>query len=404
MKKLHIILLLTTLILCLSCDDAEKACNPPLGTISATVVEENDLPANTIALQGSVHTGFEGVWKIIEGNGGSFANANMPHTNFSGLPGVFYILRWELTGCDVFYKDVSVTIGCENFQANAGADQQTTNTTITLNGNLPTGTTGSWTIVSENGGQLTNSNQSNATFTGVAGNTYNLRWTLTNACGQTSFDEVTIQINPNVNLSNRYIQTLVDELPSGTYQYNDAGQMTMANTVINGNTFIINYTYTNGKLSNDGITNYFYNNEGILERAEGTTGTNKRFYFFENGRLARIEYRNNANVTIDKDEYEYTADGYILRLFRDQNFTTPTLIRTVTFFTEYTDKVSPPMDHLISSPNYYLPWKFIKTSVSTGSFESNNSYTYTFDALGRMQTGTGTNNLTNTSSVTTYVY
>lgn len=196
----------------------------------------------------------------------------------------------------------------------------------------------------------------------------------------------------------------MDELLSGTYQYNDAGQMTMANTVINGNTFIINYTYTNGKLSNDGITNYFYNNEGILERAEGTTGTNKRFYFFENGRLARIEYRNNANVTIDKDEYEYTADGYILRLFRDQNFTTPTLIRTVTFFTEYTDKVSPPMDHLISTPNYYLPWKFIKTSVSTGSFESNNSYTYTFDALGRMQTGTGTNNLTNTSSVTTYIY
>lgn len=194
MKKLHIILLLTTLILCLSCDDTEKACNPPLGTISATVVEASDLPANTIALQGSVHTGFEGVWKIIEGNGGSFANANMPQTTFSGLTGEMYILRWELKGCDIFNKDVSVTIGCETLQANAGADQQTTNTTITLNGNLPTGTTGLWTIVSGNNGQLTNPTQGNATFTGVAGNTYTLRWTLTNACGQTSFDELTINM------------------------------------------------------------------------------------------------------------------------------------------------------------------------------------------------------------------
>lgn len=404
MKKLHIIHLLTTLILCLSCDDTEKACNPPLGTIGATVVEASDLPANTIALQGSVHTGFEGVWKIIEGNGGSFVNANMPQTNFSGLPGVLYILRWELTGCDVFYKDVSVTIGCENFQANAGADQQTTNTTITLNGNLPTGTTGLWTIVNGNNGGLNNATESNATFTGIAGNTYTLRWTLTNACGQTSFDEVSIQINTSVNESNRYVQTLVDEQPHGSYQYNNAGQMTLANYTINGNIFTSVYNYVNGKLSTDGITNYFYNNEGIFERAERIDGTNKRLYFFENGRLIRIEYRNDANITIDKDEYEYTADGYVLRHFEQQNFTTPTFIRTVTFFTEYTDKVSPPMDHLISSPNYYLPWKFIKTSVSTGSFESNNSYTYTFDALGRMQTGTSTNNLTNTSSVTTYVY
>jgi hypothetical protein len=404
MKKLHIILLLTTLILCLSCDDTEKACNPPLGTISATVVEASDLPANTIALQGSVHTGFEGVWKILEGNGGSFANANMPQTTFTGLTGEMYILRWELKGCDIFNKDVSVTIGCETLQANAGVDQQTTNTTITLNGNLPTGTTGLWTIVNGNNGGLNNATESNATFTGIAGNTYTLRWTLTNACGQTSFDEVSIQINTSVNESNRYVQTLVDEQPHGSYQYNNAGQMTLANYTINGNTFTSVYNYVNEKLSNDGITNYFYNNEGIFERAERIDGTNKRLYFFENGRLIKIEYRNDANITIDKDEYEYTADGYVLRHFEQQNFTTPTFIRTVTFFTEYTDKVSPPMDHLISSPNYYLPWKFIKTSVSTGSFESNNSYTYTFDALGRMQTGTSTNNLTNTSSVTTYVY
>ena len=82
--------------------------------------------------------------------------------------------------------------------ANAGVDQLSINgTSANLAANTPVNGTGLWSIVSGTGGnfagQPTSTNPT-ATFTGVAGNSYVLRWTITNSCGN-SQDEVNIVYN-----------------------------------------------------------------------------------------------------------------------------------------------------------------------------------------------------------------
>lgn len=78
-------------------------------------------------------------------------------------------------------------------QANAGTDNNGIQGTIhQLSANTPVpGTTGQWSIVSGTGGTFSNTNNFNSTFSGVSGQTYILRWTLTNTCGS-SYDDVSI--------------------------------------------------------------------------------------------------------------------------------------------------------------------------------------------------------------------
>jgi uncharacterized protein (TIGR02145 family) len=67
-------------------------------------------------------------------------------------------------------------------QANAGTDQlNVCGNTVTLSGNTAVGMTPVWSILTGTGGSV-NGN----TFTGIRGNAYSLRYTLTNACGTTS--------------------------------------------------------------------------------------------------------------------------------------------------------------------------------------------------------------------------
>lgn len=82
--------------------------------------------------------------------------------------------------------------------ANAGVDQVGTATcgltSIPIQGNLPTGSTGSWSIVSGTGGSFgvgntSTSSSASTTFNGVSGNSYTLRWSLSNpGCGPSSDD------------------------------------------------------------------------------------------------------------------------------------------------------------------------------------------------------------------------
>ncbi|MGC9315260.1 MAG: hypothetical protein ACP5G4_06500 [bacterium] len=64
-------------------------------------------------------------------------------------------------------------------------------TSTTLAGNTPTEGTGLWTIVSGSGGSVTTPTSPTSGFTGIAGNSYILEWTITNVCGS-STDSVTI--------------------------------------------------------------------------------------------------------------------------------------------------------------------------------------------------------------------
>ncbi|MCC6601531.1 MAG: hypothetical protein IT223_12805 [Crocinitomicaceae bacterium] len=82
--------------------------------------------------------------------------------------------------------------------ANAGFDQlNLVSTTTTLSANEPSNGTGLWSIMNGSGGSIDDTSDPASDFTGVAGNTYVLRWTITNECGS-SFDDV------NINFSDPY--------------------------------------------------------------------------------------------------------------------------------------------------------------------------------------------------------
>lgn len=83
--------------------------------------------------------------------------------------------------------------------ANAGPDQIGTTTcgltTLTLAANNPSPGTGTWSVVSGTGGSFGNVSSPTSTFSGIAGNTYTLRWTTTNSFCPSSTDDVVVKFN-----------------------------------------------------------------------------------------------------------------------------------------------------------------------------------------------------------------
>lgn len=80
----------------------------------------------------------------------------------------------------------------------AGSDQfDVSGISTSLNATAPTVGTGVWSIQSGADGSIGNTNNSNSTFTGLAGDVYILRWTVSNECGS-SYDEVTVSFPTSV--------------------------------------------------------------------------------------------------------------------------------------------------------------------------------------------------------------
>lgn len=104
--------------------------------------------------------------------------------------------QYELSVNDSGYFSTTLLCNPGVAQANAGSNQtMLQNTTFQLAANSPSaGTTGQWSIISGNGGVFSNVNAFNSTFTGVAGQTYILRWTLSNNCAS-SYDDITISFS-----------------------------------------------------------------------------------------------------------------------------------------------------------------------------------------------------------------
>src|SRR5690606_18640946 len=131
------------------------------------------------------------MWSIISGDGGSFADATSPGTIFTGLAGETYVLRWTITAtCASTSDDITITFEPGPSAADAGADMQICGTSANLAAVTPATGTGQWSIVTGAGGNLADPSDPETEFTGVAGTTYTLRWTVTNSCGSTSDDVV----------------------------------------------------------------------------------------------------------------------------------------------------------------------------------------------------------------------
>lgn len=83
--------------------------------------------------------------------------------------------------------------------ANAGPDQIGASTcgltSVTLAGNKPTGTSGAWSIIAGTGGSFADNTNPATTFSGTAGNSYTLRWTLNSGGCPSTNDDVLIKFN-----------------------------------------------------------------------------------------------------------------------------------------------------------------------------------------------------------------
>lgn len=170
----------------------------PVLTIANAGPDQLNLSATSTTLAGNLPgVANTGVWAIVSGIGGSFADPNDPVTIFNGQPGATYVLSWTIsTVCSSSSDQVTIGFCPELVTADAGPDAFIACIPHTLAANNPgAGNSGQWTIISGAGGSFSNPNSPTTNFTGVAGVTYELQWTISNACGSSS-DNVTVSFEP----------------------------------------------------------------------------------------------------------------------------------------------------------------------------------------------------------------
>jgi uncharacterized protein (TIGR02145 family) len=125
--------------------------------------------------------------------------------SWASIPEVSGITYRFLPTQTKYYRAVVKTTDCQPLYsaisfvqlppvANAGIDRTIGTESMSLLANYIPGAIGEWTILSGNGGVLDNNSNPKALLTGVNNETYKLKWTLTNACGQSS-DTVQISFN-----------------------------------------------------------------------------------------------------------------------------------------------------------------------------------------------------------------
>ncbi len=147
-------------------------------------------------------SGSSGQWEITSGVGGNLVNPTLHNALFVGQEGESYILEWTVNhpgGSSSFDQvNISIAVNIQTSIADAGDDLFAISTqSIILNGNVPQmGSNGKWEIIDGIGGIISNMADPMTQFTGVAGETYLLRWQHFNDCS-TSSDELTLTFSPS---------------------------------------------------------------------------------------------------------------------------------------------------------------------------------------------------------------
>lgn len=188
---------------CSTTDDVilTNRANPTTADAGTDRTDNTTCGLTTIALAANTPTSGTGAWSIISGTGGTITTPSSPTSNFSGTAGNTYTLRWTISNspCVASTDDVVITFNRNPTASNAGSDQTGAatcgQTQVTLAANNPTVGTGSWSILSGTGGNITNPASPTSTFTGINGNSYTLTWTTSNAPCNSSSDNMVVTFN-----------------------------------------------------------------------------------------------------------------------------------------------------------------------------------------------------------------
>lgn len=170
----------------------------PLPSQANAGLDQINANGTVVMLQANTPVNGSGLWAVVSGVGAQIFDPENPNTTLNGLPGETYILTWTISNaCGISDSDTILISFCPSLpQANAGPDELVACRPHLLTANDPqAGNTGTWTIVSGNNGTIDNIHNPTAQFYGMPGTTYQLKWTISNACGS-STDTVVISPEP----------------------------------------------------------------------------------------------------------------------------------------------------------------------------------------------------------------
>jgi hypothetical protein len=174
---------------CTSTDDVVITFNqnPTIANAGSDQIDAATCGLTIVTLAGNTPSIGTGAWSIVSGAGGTVSTPTSATSTFSGTAGNTYTLRWTISNnpCTASIDDVVITFNQNPTTSAAGADQTGAaicgSTIVTLAGNAPAIGTGAWSIISGTGGMVTTPASATSTFSGAAGNTYTLRWTISNS-------------------------------------------------------------------------------------------------------------------------------------------------------------------------------------------------------------------------------
>jgi hypothetical protein len=194
-----------TKVSCTTTDDVDIYFRPDP---TANAGADQNICSDTTTLAAVMSSGTGGTWTIVSGDGNGYfggvpgtLTSNNATDSFAGTRGQAYTLQWEeANDCNTSTDMVNITFYDDPTPANAGPDQTGSGsgvcgTTGTLAGNTPAVGTGIWSItgVADGQGVLSDSINPTTTFSGTAGQTYTLTWTISNGVCPDSFDTVDIE-------------------------------------------------------------------------------------------------------------------------------------------------------------------------------------------------------------------
>ncbi len=149
---------------------------------------------DSIQLQADNPNPGAGVWTVVSGSG-NIQNNTLYNTMVSNLSAGANIFEWTVTspGCPPSSSQVTIQVTIPPV-ALAGPDQQICSDQTTLNAQVPSSGTGTWTLISGSG--LITDNSSNvSTVTSLALGANVFEWTVSLAGCPSSTDQVTINVN-----------------------------------------------------------------------------------------------------------------------------------------------------------------------------------------------------------------